>query len=196
MLTDEQYKLLCHQVMTHDSSCVERLYDLYGSALYTQIFNIVKSEEPSVELLQDTFVKIWSKGSTYDPDEGRLYTWMLRIARNGALNYVNSKSSRNAHKTQGTENLVYMSDDSREVYQQDALDLPKCMNQIDVKYQEVLSYVYLKGYTQKEVSDKLNIPLGTVKSRVKIGLRELRKIYEYRATEVASALMILLNSIS
>lgn len=196
MLTNERYQLLCRQVIAQDQSCVEMLYDLYGAALYTQIYNIVKSEEPSVELLQDTFLKIWSKGASYDPDEGRLYTWMLRIARNGALNYVNSKASRNAHKTQGSENLVYMSDDSREVYQTDAIDLPKCMNQIDIKYQEVLSYVYLKGYTQKEVSDELNIPLGTVKSRVKIGLRELRKIYEYRAVEVASALMFLLNTIS
>ncbi len=121
---------------------------------------------------------------------------MLRIARNGALNYVNSKASRNANRTQGAENLVYISDESKEVYRQDVLDLPKCLNEIDIIYQQVLSYVYLKGYTQKEVSDKLNIPLGTIKSRVKIGLRELRKIYEYRATVVASAPMILLNSIS
>ena len=196
MLSEEQYHLLCQQVMSQDQSCIGNLYDLYGRALYTQIYHIIGSEEPSVEILQDTFVKIWSKGSSYDPEEGRLYTWMLRIARNGALNYVNSKASKKAHKTQGAENLVYIGDNSREVYQREALDLPASMNKIDQKYQEVLSYIYLKGYTQKEVSDELNIPLGTVKSRVKIGLRELRKIYEYRATEVVLLVIFILNSVS
>jgi len=173
------YKRLCRQLQQRQESCIGQLYDAYGGALYGVIFRIVGDEGAAVELLQDTFTKVWDKGHTYDPLQGRLYTWMMRIARNAALNHVQSKSVRNRKKIQGDDNLVYLDDQSRGANKMEACDLKGAVSGLETKYQQVIELIYYQGYTHQEVSDELDLPLGTVKSRIKIALRELKKVYEY-----------------
>ena len=71
MLSARTYERLCRQVVSGDERCIAELYDLYGNALYGVILRIVKSEEVASEILQDTFTKVWSRGSSFDPDMGR-----------------------------------------------------------------------------------------------------------------------------
>ncbi len=193
MLDELSYKSLCQQVMDHDPQCIHMLYDNYGGALYGVIYRIVNDESVSVELLQDVFVKIWNKGSQFDSEKGRLYTWMMRIARNTALNYMASKAHKKKDLIQSDSNLVYLTDTGGFNTQVDSMDILEVMKRLDDKYQSIVKLIYLEGYTQKEVSDQLRIPIGTVKSRVRIALREMRKIYEFRLTRVVSLLLIFLS---
>lgn len=181
MLSNQAYQRLCDQLRTRDQACIPLLYDHYGDALYGIILRIVGREDDATEVLQDTFMKIWKNGATYDPERGRLFTWMLNIARNLAINRRNSKGFRQQADVQTDEKLVYLSDTARQTVP-DTVDVQGMLQQIDGKYRTVISLLYLLGYTQQEVSDRLQIPLGTVKSRVKIGLRELKKLYDFDTT--------------
>ncbi|MEM6394738.1 MAG: RNA polymerase sigma factor [Bacteroidota bacterium] len=181
MLSKLAYQRICDQLQARDQRCIPLIYDHYGDALYGIIYRIVGREEDAAEVLQDTFVKIWKNGATYDPEKGRLFTWMVNIARNLAINKRNSKGYRQQTDIQTDEKLVYIPDESRETVPE-ALDVNGMLQKIDEKYRTVISLLYLQGYTQQEVSDHLRIPLGTVKSRVKIGLRELRKWYDFDTT--------------
>lgn len=190
MLSNQAYQRLCDQLRAQDQACIPVIYDHYGDALYGIIYRIVGREDDATEVLQDTFVKIWSNGAAYDPARGRLFTWMLNIARNLAINRRNSKGFRQQADVQTDETLVYIADRSRATVP-DTVDVNGMLQQIDEKYRTVISLLYLRGYTQQEVSDRLQIPLGTVKSRVKIGLRELKKLYDFDTTAaLLSALAI------
>lgn len=193
MLTDEKYQLLCQQVRNRDTSCIEELYDIYGNALYGVIIRIVKSEQIASEILQDTFMKVWQRGQSYDPKLGRLYTWMMRIARNGAINYLQSKASKKAKNIQSDNNLVYLSDENRSAKMIEIFDMRGAVQKLDPKYQSVIDLIYFQGYTQKEASDELAIPLGTVKSRVKISLRELKNIFEFRMSSLTGIVILILT---
>lgn len=193
MLTEEKYQRLCHQVRTNDSTCIEELYDLYADALYGIIIRIVKTDEVANELLQDTFMKVWQRGQSYDPKLGRLYTWMMRIARNGAINHINSKSSRQAKNIQSDDNLVYLSDNYQSVKKLENFDMKGAVNRLELKYRSIVDLIYFQGYTQKEVSDQLNLPLGTVKSRIKIALRELKKFCDYRMSSAVGIIILIIT---
>lgn len=180
MIANHTYNRLCQQVQEGDAQCIAELYDLYGDALFGVIIRIVKSEEVASEILQDTFTKIWQKGHTFNPNMGRLYTWMLRIARNASLNHIQSKNSRQAKNIQGDDNLVYLSDHSKAAKKMESVDLKGAINKLEKKYRDVIDLIYFQGYTHVEASETLGLPLGTIKSRIKIALRELKKIYDFR----------------
>ena len=190
MLSEQAYQRICIQLRARDQACIPLIYDHYGNALYGIIYRIVGREEDAAEILQDTFVKIWENGASYDSEKGRLFTWMVTIARNLAINRRNSRGFRQQTDVQTEEKLVYLSDKARGTVPE-TLDVKGMLQKIDEKYRTVISLLYLQGYTQREVSDRLKIPLGTVKSRVKIGLRELKKWYDFDTTAaLLSALAI------
>lgn len=150
------------------------LYDNYSSALYGVIAKIVRSEEIAQDILQDAFVKIWKNFSKYDSSKGRLFTWMINIARNRAIDYVRSKDFKNRNLNDYDTNNAELTTITSEI-KIDQIGLTDTLNLLDPKLKIIIDTIYLKGYTQAETAEYLNIPLGTVKSRVRNGLIELRK---------------------
>lgn len=150
------------------------LYDNYSSALYGVIAKIVRSEEIAQDILQDAFVKIWKNFSKYDSSKGRLFTWMINIARNRAIDYVRSKDFKNRNLNDYDTNNAELTSITSEI-KIDQIGLTETLNLLDPKLKIIIDTIYLKGYTQAETAEYLNIPLGTVKSRVRNGLIELRK---------------------
>ena len=193
MLSEKEYRLICEQLTVKNEQCIGKLYDTYGGALYGIVLRIVKEEEAAQEILQDTFTKAWQKGHTFNPKLGRLYTWLLRIARNASINYINSKSFRMGQKIHGAENLVHISDHSRDASQAELFDLKGNVLKLESKYQEVIQKIYFEGYTHRDLSDELGLPLGTIKSRIKIALRELKKVYDFRLSSIAISTFLILN---
>ena len=152
------------------------IYDKYSAALYGIILRIIKEEELAQEVLQDTFVRIWNKSSYYNPQKGRLFTWMMNIARNLAINTLNSKAVKDKSKIQGLDNNVYNIKSSYNT-KEEVVDICDILQRLDQKYRTIIELAYFEGFTQKEISEKLDIPLGTVKSSVKIAMRKLKSIY-------------------
>lgn len=177
----------------NDKSAIELIYDKYGAALFGVVVKIVKSTAIAEDVLQDAFVKVWKNADKYDNTKGRLFTWLLNITRNTAIDTIRSSKFKQSQKNQPLENSVYNDVRLSTEMQVNHLGLDKVMNTLDEKYRVVLDLIYLQGYTQKEVEDELNIPLGTVKSRVRIALRELRKQLGNSLVTLFVLIIILMN---
>jgi len=152
------------------------LYEHYSPALYNIILRIVQSDEIAEETLQDSFLKIWDNFSKYNPEKGRLFTWMVRICRNLAIDKIRSSQFKKGNRTESIPDSVYNSDSlSEELYTSDP-GLRKVVSKMDDKTRVLIELLYFKDYTQREVSDKLDIPLGTVKSRSRKAIQVLRQV--------------------
>ncbi|WP_142785440.1 RNA polymerase sigma factor [Changchengzhania lutea] len=158
-----------------DKKAITLLYDNYADSLYGVIQKIITDEEVAQDVLQETFVKIWRYAKKYDSSKAKLFTWLYRIAYNTAIDKVRSLKNKTEKEVQIDTSSVYKI--TTNSLNQDVLDIQKHLGSLDEKYQIVINALFFEGMTQQEASEELDIPLGTIKSRLKIGLRELKKIY-------------------
>ncbi|MCF7560517.1 RNA polymerase sigma factor [Sabulilitoribacter multivorans] len=159
-----------------DKKAISLLYENYADTLYGVVKKIIKDDDTAQDVLQESFVKIWRYSKKYDASKAKLFTWLYRIAYNTAIDKVRSQKNRNGNEVQIETSSVYKITSNE--LNQDVLDIKKHLSSLDEKYQIVLNALFFEGMTQQEASDELDIPLGTIKSRLKIGLRELKKIYD------------------
>jgi len=150
------------------------LYDHYSGALFTIINQIVPDKDTASDVLQEVFVNVWRKISTYDETKGRLFTWMLNIARNAAIDKVRSKGYRDNQRTQPIaegENAG-MSISSNPVVND--VGLKKVLTTLNDEYRKLIDLSYFQGFTHEEIAKMLGIPLGTVKTRIRTAISQLR----------------------
>jgi len=159
-----------------DADAFAYLYDHYSGALYGVIFRILNKEEVAEEVLQDVFLKIWNKFDQYDLSKGKLFTWLVNIARNQAIDKTRSKEISKAYKTRGLENVVSTID--RQDYAEQKIEdigVEEILKVLPEDQKFVVDHLYFKGYSQSEVAEEFNIPLGTVKTRLRLAMKQLRK---------------------
>jgi RNA polymerase sigma factor (sigma-70 family) len=155
---------------------IEALYDMYSSSLLGVISRIIIDTATAEDLLQETFVKIWHSFSSYSTEKGRLFTWMVNIARNLAIDKLRSKDFKNQNKNQELENNVTFIDEQRNtVYKPELLGIKELVGTLKPEQKSILELVYFKGYTHVEAADELGIPLGTIKTRLRMAIQQLRK---------------------
>ena len=151
------------------------LYDNYSGALLSIIRNIVNEEELANDVLQEVFVKIWKQVDSYDSSKGRLFTWMLNIARNASIDTIRSKSFQNGRQNRELTEDVYSAGGTSET-RTDQIGLRKLVHNLKEEYRVLVELSYFQGYTQDEIAKMLNMPLGTVKTRLRTALIQLREI--------------------
>jgi RNA polymerase sigma-70 factor (ECF subfamily) len=171
-----------------DQRGMESLYDLYSGPIFGVISRIVEDKDLANDALQDTFVKIWKNFDKYDESRAHLFTWMYRIARNTALDYQKEIVKYRSSEIQNAENNVSYSSKMNI----ESLDVEPQINNLPEKYRSVIYALFFKGYSQREWAKESGLPLGTIKTRLRIGLRELRSIYD---KGVLIFLMIIIDSI-
>ncbi len=159
-----------------DKEAIELLYEHYSPALYGMILRIIPNEALAQEVLQDVFVKIWNNADKYDADKGKLFTWLAQIARNAAKDALRSSQYKQDAKTDSLADNV--GNDSSLSHNPRITDsgLRKTIDGLDEKYREIIDLLYFQGYSHSEAAKKLDIPIGTLKSRVRKAILELRKI--------------------
>jgi len=168
-------KHIVELLQERNEKAISLLYDHYADTLYGVAYKVVKNEDLAQDVVQESFVKIWKKSDSYDPAKAKLFTWLFRITRNTAIDKLRSASNKTDKEIQIDVSDVYNVGVSS--IRPEFLDVKQHLDKIEPKYKEVLEALFFEGMTQQEASDELNIPLGTIKSRLKIGLREMRKIY-------------------
>ncbi|GAA4172424.1 MULTISPECIES: RNA polymerase sigma factor [Sphingobacterium] len=162
------------------------LYDNYSEALYGVVCRMVASSEHAEEVIQDVFVKIWKHVDLFDAEKGRLYTWMISIARNTALDYRKSKAVLNEQKNQPLSNIVNSKEeqDQAQIEQSSKADFIGFRNILDKlkpEWRILIEMAYYEGYTQQEIAEQLDVPLGTVKTRTRAAFLQLQQLLkEYR----------------
>jgi RNA polymerase sigma factor (sigma-70 family) len=163
------------RLKAQDKSALDYLYSNYAAVLYGVVSRIIKKEEISEEVLQDAFLKIWDKIDDYDASKGKLFTWMLNLTRNLAIDKMRSKEISRESKTRGIENLV-STIDNKEFTEQgvDSIGVKEILSALTDDQRFVIDHLYFKGYSQSELSDEFNIPLGTVKTRLRLAMNQLR----------------------
>jgi RNA polymerase sigma factor (sigma-70 family) len=159
-----------------DSCAIEQLYDAYGAVLFGAALRIVSSRELAEQVLQDTFLKVWHYGVQYDGSKGRLFTWLLRITRNTAIDATRNSHFHNSKKTDYIDRLNDSS--GGECLNPDTLGLQEIVGKMDEKYKIIIDLIYFNQYTHQEAAEAMGIPLGTVKTRVRFAISELKKVFE------------------
>lgn len=154
------------------------LYNNYSAALYGIINSIVTDSETANDILQNVFVNIWKKIETYDSTKGRLFTWMLNIARNAAIDKLRSRDFRDGLKNQPLSENV---DNSVGSYINPAINdvgLRKVISKLKEEQRVLIDMSYFQGFTHEEIAKAMNIPLGTVKTRIRTALIQLRTLIQ------------------
>ena len=143
--------------------------------MYGVIYNLIKNKEEAEDVLQEVFVKIWNNIDSYNESKGRLYTWMLNIARNTTIDKLRSKGYNNSQKNLSADNFVYMlEDNSKTMNRIDAIGIKRFIDKLKPKCIQIIELLFFQGYTQQETSEELEIPLGTVKTNNRNCMNELR----------------------
>ena len=168
---------LVYLLKGRDQSAFSYLYDNYSAALYGVIYKMLENRELAEDVLQESFLKIWNNFSNYDSLKGRLFTWMLNITRNLTIDTIRSKGYKKQSKIQNSENAVNnISDKANTAESFDALGIRKHLTLLKNDQKKIIDLAYFDGLTQDEISKTLNIPLGTVKTRMRAAIIELRNV--------------------
>lgn len=172
-----EQKELGELLRSGDKSVMKMLYIHYSESIYGVILRIVQNEEQAKDILQDVFVQIWKKGKSFDPSKGSLFTWILNIARNKSIDRL--RSNNRSPEIQNDVSSVYIENSSSNLSpKEDTIGLKDLVGQLDEELKTVIDLAYFGGRTQSEMAEELDIPLGTVKTRIRKGLQILRKQFK------------------
>lgn len=157
------------------------LYDRYSSVLYGIIFRILQDHSFAEIILQESFSKIWNDFQQYDASKGRLLTWMINISRKLSLVKVRSIDFYDRNKNLSTESYVSMLNSGNiSSFNPESLPLKEIVQKLEPEYKMIIDLLFFHGLTQSEAAEKLNIPLGTVKSRSHAAVQKLKEIFQDR----------------
>lgn len=163
-------------LLRKDQQAFKYLYEHYSGALYGLILNIVRQEERAGEVLQDVFMKIWNHLEAYQPEKARLFTWMARIARNAAIDAYRQQQQKKQQPHQGRTEPLEQTAGSYTFFEE-GIGMDKVLRQLQEDQRKVVQLLYFQGYTQHEAAEELQIPLGTVKSRLRLAIHKLRNFF-------------------
>ncbi|TXD49429.1 RNA polymerase sigma factor [Polaribacter sp. IC073] len=156
----------------------EKLYNMYYKSIHGVIYNLIRDTEIANELTQDVFLKAWNNSGKYSSKKGRIFTWLLCMARNTAIDKLRSKDYKNSKKNIISEELLknIECDENFNVLT-NTIGLKKLVSTLEISHKKIINLIYFKGYTHKETSEALNIPLGTVKTRNRNSLKILKLLF-------------------
>jgi RNA polymerase sigma factor (sigma-70 family) len=162
-------------LQNNDSKAFSYLYTNYSAALYGVIMKVVRDEVKAQDVLQDSFMKIWKNIASYNPEKGRLFTWMMNITRNTAIDSIRSEKEPHVD----IQEQLYVVEQQSPSFQPsiNAIDLSTLVEKLRPERKQVLDLVYFQGYTQEEAAEQLSMPLGTVKTRIRSALQELKTFF-------------------
>lgn len=170
---------LVARLRSQDSSAVSVLYDMYSPALFGVVLQIVKEEETAEDVLQEAFVKIWNSFQSYDDSKGRLFTWMINVCRNLAIDKIRSKQYRVSQKTKeipASPRAIYGSGS----FKPEHIGIREITEKLNPEQKQIIDLMYFEGLTQSEIAEEFNIPLGTVKTRARSAIKTLGKLFKGR----------------
>ncbi|UAY51496.1 RNA polymerase sigma factor [Ferruginibacter albus] len=174
--TEEELVFLLKQ---RDQSAFSYLYDNYAPALNGVIQKMVEDTALAEDILQEAFVKVWNNFSAYDSSKGRLFTWLLNLTRNLTIDTLRSKGYKKQTKISADENSVNNVSDGFGADKLDTIGLRNQLSSLKPEQRILIELAYFNGYTQDEISKQTGIPLGTIKTRLRSAIFELRKMLQY-----------------
>jgi RNA polymerase sigma-70 factor (ECF subfamily) len=173
-LTYEEHELVA-SLRNKQEEAFSYLYEHYSGALYGVIKQIVGDAELSNDVLQESFVNIWRRIESYDETKGRLFTWMLNIARNAAIDKTRSRGFQQSQRQVPLDGEVIQPSVRPGI---DDYGLKKLILKLKDEQRLLIDLSYFQGYTHEQIATALHIPLGTVKTRIRTALIQLRALMQ------------------
>lgn len=179
LLDDQAEGALIRRLQAREPQAVADLYDRYGRPCFGLILRVVRNESIAEDLVQETFLRVWNRVHAFNPERGGLGPWILAVARNRAIDYLRSvdgRMARNALEIDKMEEPMAYSGLEEELLNLDRVKLLKnAFAKLSAQQKQVLELAYYEGLSQTEMAERLNQPLGTVKTWVRSALRILRE---------------------
>lgn len=177
-LDDEE---LMQRLVYRDLQAFRALYSRYGNLVYSTSLRVVRDAQIAEDMVQEIFLRIWRKPESYVPQRGRFSTWLTSVSRNRAVDEIRSRSRRFRYESASPEEQARefagpQSDDpalTAELSDQRRLILA-ALSGIPAEQRQIIEMAYFGGFTQQEIADRLSQPLGTVKTRIRLGMQKLR----------------------
>ena len=180
--SDDEAELM-KRIKARDEKALEELYDAYNRLLFGMIISIVKSRQEAEDVLQEVFIKIWEKAHSFDAERGNAYSWIVTLTRNKAIDRIRSKGYKTQQKASQDVDAPEFSLEGdtfdpleTTIFSDRAEMVQSALDEIPESQCEVLKIAYYRGMTQSEIADHLDIPLGTVKSRMRQGMIKQKDI--------------------
>lgn len=174
---------LLEEIAHGSERALSRLYDRYSRILYSLILAILKDPRDAEEVLQEVFLQVWRLARRYDSRRGNVYRWLVNLARSRSIDRTRSKNFARHRETQEILDLLDARSDPSQASQLDVVlmleradAVREVLARIPPEQRRVMELAYYRGHTQSEIAHRLEIPLGTVKSRMRQGLIALRQV--------------------
>jgi RNA polymerase sigma-70 factor (ECF subfamily) len=166
---------LLGRVIARDGRAIGELYDRHSRLLYGLILRILRNRSEAEEVLQEVFVQVWTRADTYNVELGAPVAWLVRIARNRAIDQIRSNSVR--ARTVGATPLPppVETPEARAVMSEQQRAIARALDTLPLEQRELIEHAYFQGLTQSELAERFHLPLGTVKTRVRTGMMTLRR---------------------
>ena len=176
--------LLVRRVESGDSDALRALYDRYGSIVFGMTFRLLGDRQAAEECTQDVFVSVWRTARSYEPERARVSTWLLTIARNRAIDATRRRAARPVDPHEDVWSVDEAPDTAELVGSADeASRVAAAMAELPDAQREALSLAYFDGLSHTEIAERLHIPVGTVKGRIRLALDRLRALAPKYALE-------------
>jgi len=177
-LTDEQ--CMTRLSGPEVEAALSALYDRYSRTVYGVGLKILGNRSLAEELVQDVFFKVWRSAGTFDPSQGSFSTWLYRVTRSAAIDLYRKRTSRVRQVPDGGRHIAAARDSSagpQEIVDESWLSwrVSRALEVLDAPHREVIELAYFGGLSQREVSERTGVPLGTVKTRTASAFRRLRR---------------------
>jgi len=173
--------LLIRRISKKDEAALSEFYDIHYRYLFTVIFNILRDKAEAEDLLQEIFIQIWEKIDSYDETLGHPLAWITRMTRNKSIDRIRSKSYKNRSSETDIEKFFNLSGDpghddpdSAIINKQEQIEVYNAVNTLKQNQKDLIELAYFKGYSQSELAEHFQIPLGTVKTRMRAAMMQLR----------------------
>jgi len=177
--SQERQDIVLRLLRQRDEEGMRLLFKHYSGALMTIIAPIIPQKEVAEEVLHDVLIKVWANVDSYDAGKSRFFTWMARIARNASIDKTRSKNFRKAGKTDEINDIVSRRKEMSQTPSVDHIGITSVLEKLDVNHRAVIELLYLQDYTQSEVAKELDLPLGTVKTRSRRAIMQLRELLKH-----------------
>jgi len=169
---------LAERLKRREPQAMADLYDRYGRLAYSVILRIVRDSEMAEDLVQETFIRIWSRSQAFDSKKGALGPWLLAVARNRAIDYLRSvdgRMARSSYELVEMENpALFANLESQVIASDQASRIREALSKLNASQRNVIELAYFEGLSQTEMAEKLGQPLGTIKTWVRTALKNLR----------------------
>ncbi len=174
---------LMDRLGSRDLAAFEALYDRYGDLVYSVCLRVVGDTYIAEDVTQDVFVRVWRRPEQFDVRRGKFVTWLLSVARNRSIDHRRSQSRRMRHEALPSideEEDVLPSEDARDdpalqtVLADECAAVRKALEVLPPEQKLAIQLAYFGGLTQQEIANKLGQPLGTVKTRIRLGMQKMR----------------------